>query len=46
MRHYVEEVKLRNGARGLLVNVPGASVMATRVQFRGGLRYSKKPELY
>ncbi|MBR3320304.1 insulinase family protein [Candidatus Saccharibacteria bacterium] len=46
MRHYVEEVKLRNGARGLLINVPGASVMATRVQFRGGLRYSRKPELY
>ena len=46
MRHYIEEVKLKNGAKGLLVNVPGASVMATRVQFRGGLRYAKKPELY
>ena len=46
MRHYIEEVRLKNGAKGLLVNVPGASVMATRVQFRGGLRYCKKPELY
>ncbi len=46
MRHYVEEVRLKNGAKGLLINVPGASVMATRVQFRGGLRYCKKPELY
>lgn len=46
MRHYVEEVRLKNGARGLLVNVPGASVMSTRVHFRGGLRYAKKPELY
>ena len=46
MRHYVEEVKLKNGAKGLFINVPGASVMATRVSFRGGLRYSKKPELY
>ena len=46
MRHYVEEVKLKNGARGLFINVPGASVMSTRVQFRGGLRYTKKPELY
>lgn len=46
MRHYVEEVKLKNGAKGLLINVPGASVMSTRVQFRGGLRYCKKPELY
>ena len=46
MRHYVEEVKLKNGAKGLLINVPGASVMSTRVQFRGGFRYCKKPELY
>ena len=46
MRHSVEEVKLKTGARGLLINVPGASVMATRVQFRGGLRYAKKPDLY
>lgn len=46
MRHCIEEVRLKNGAKGLLVNVPGASVMATRVQFRGGLRYCKKPELY
>jgi predicted Zn-dependent peptidase len=46
VRHYIEEVRLKNGAKGLLVNVPGASVMATRVQFRGGLRYCKKPELY
>ncbi|MBR5389552.1 insulinase family protein [Candidatus Saccharibacteria bacterium] len=46
MRHYIEEVRLKNGAKGLLINVPGASVMATRVQFRGGLRFCKKPELY
>ncbi|MBR3131344.1 insulinase family protein [Candidatus Saccharibacteria bacterium] len=46
MRHYVEEVKLKNGAKGLLINVPGASVMATRVQFRGGLRFCKKTDLY
>ena len=46
MKHFVEEVRLKNGAKGLLINVPGASVMSTRVQFRGGLRYCKKPELY
>ncbi|MBQ6396056.1 insulinase family protein [Candidatus Saccharibacteria bacterium] len=46
MRHSVEEVKLKTGASGLLINVPGASVMATRVQFRGGLRYAKKPDIY
>ncbi len=46
MRHSIEEVRLKNGAIGLLINVPGASVMATRVHFRGGLRYCRKPELY
>ncbi len=46
MKHSVEEVRLRNGACGLLVNVPNASVMNIRVQFRGGMRYAKKPELY
>jgi len=46
VRHFIEEVKLKNGAKGLLINVPGASVMSTRIQFRGGLRYAKKPELY
>ena len=46
MKHSVEEITLKNGAKGLLINVPGASVMSTRVQFRGGLRYCKKPELY
>jgi len=46
MKHSVEEVTLKNGAKGLLINVPGASVMSTRVQFRGGLRYAKKPEIF
>ncbi|MBQ6147328.1 insulinase family protein [Candidatus Saccharibacteria bacterium] len=46
MRHFVEEVKLRSGAKGLLINVPGASVMSMRVCFRAGLRYAKKPEIY
>ena len=46
MRHSVDEVSLRNGAKGLLINVPGASVMNIKIQFRGGCRYAKKPELY
>ena len=46
MRHFVEEVRLKSGAKGLLVNVPGASVMSTRVAFRAGLRYAKKPAIY
>lgn len=46
MRHSVEEVKLKNGAKGLLIHVPGASVMNIRFQFRAGMRYAKKPEVY
>ena len=44
MKHSVEEITLKNGARGLLIDVPSASVMNMRVQFRAGMRYAKKPE--
>ena len=46
MKHSVEEVELKNGARGLLIDVPNASVMNTKVHFRGGMRYAKSPEVY
>jgi predicted Zn-dependent peptidase len=46
MKHSVEEIELKNGARGLLIDVPNASVMTTRVQFRAGMRYAKNPEVY
>ncbi len=46
MKHSVEEITLKNGARGLLIDIPNSSVMSTRVQFRAGMRYAKKPELY
>ena len=46
MKHAVEEVVLKNGARGLLVDVPGASVMSTRVQFRAGMVYAKNKYVY
>ena len=45
MKHTVEELRLKNGARGLLINVKGANVVSTRVQFRAGLRYAKNPDL-
>ena len=45
MKHKVEEVHLKNGASGLLVHVPNASVMNIKVCFRAGMRYAKKPEL-
>ena len=41
MKHFVEPITLKNGMKGLLVNIPGASVMSTRVQFRAGMRYAK-----
>ncbi len=46
MKHAVEEVTLKNGARGLLIDIPGASVMATRIQFRAGMLYAKDKHVY
>ncbi len=36
MRHYVSEVHLKNGARGLLIDIPGASVTTYELNFRAG----------
>lgn len=41
MHHSVEEVKLKNGARGLLIDIPGATVMSMQFHFRAGNRYAK-----
>ena len=46
MKHSVEEITLKNGARGLLIDVPGASVMSTRVQFRAGMLYARNKYVY
>ena len=46
MKHSVEEVRLKNGARGLLIDVPGATVMSFEFQFRAGNRYVKSKEIY
>ena len=45
MHHTVEEVKLKNGARGLLINVPGATVMSMQFHFRAGNRYAKHKDI-
>ena len=45
MNHTVEEVKLKNGARGLLINIPGATVMSMQFHFRAGNRYAKSKEI-
>lgn len=36
MRHSVTEIELRNGAKGLLIDVPGASVTTYELNFRAG----------
>ena len=46
MKHSVEEITLKNGARGLLIDIPGASVMSTRIQFRAGMLYAKNKDVY
>ena len=46
MKHSVEEITLKNGAKGLFIDIPGASVMATRIQFRAGMMYAKDKRVY
>ena len=46
MKHTIEEINLKSGARGLLIDVPGSSVMNVRVIFRAGNKFVKKPEIY
>lgn len=46
MKHTVEEVRLKNGARGLLIDIPGATVMSFEFQFRAGNRYTRHPDIY
>jgi predicted Zn-dependent peptidase len=36
MKHTVTQIELNNGAKGLLVNVPGATVMDFEFNFRAG----------
>ena len=46
MKHTVMEVKLKNGSRGLLIDVPGATVMSFQFQFRAGNRYVRAKDIY
>lgn len=46
MKHTAQEVRLKNGARGLLIDIPGASVMSFQFQFRAGNRYVKHKDIY
>ncbi|NCU39108.1 insulinase family protein [Candidatus Saccharibacteria bacterium] len=46
MKHIVHEVKLKNGARGLLIDIPGATVMSFQFHFRAGNRYVQSKDVY
>lgn len=46
MKHTIEEVKLPNGARGLLIDIPGATVMSFQFQFRAGNCYVRDKDIY
>lgn len=46
MKHTVKEIRLKNGARGLLVDVPGATVMSFQFHFRAGNRFVRNKDSY
>lgn len=46
MKHTVKEVILKNGARGLFINIPDATVMQYKFHFRAGNRQVRTPEIY
>lgn len=46
MKHTVHEVRLPSGARGLLIDVPGATVMSFQFHFRAGNRYVADKDIY
>lgn len=46
MKHTVQELRLKNGARGLLIDVPGATVMSFQFHFRAGNRYVANKDIY
>ena len=41
MKYSVTEYKLKNGGKGLIVNVPDSPVMFSEINFRAGARYVK-----
>lgn len=45
MQHTVEEVHLKNGAKGLLIDVPEATVMSMQFHFLAGNRYARTTEI-
>ena len=46
MKHTVQEVILKNGARGLVIDVPGSQVLSTQFHFRAGYRFVRDNSIY
>ena len=46
MKHTVSELILKNGARGLIIDVPGAQDMSTQFHFRAGNRFVRDKSIY
>src|SRR5690349_12557459 len=46
MKHTVHEIALKNGSRGLIIDVPGAQVMSTQFHFRAGYRFVRDKSIY
>lgn len=46
MKHFVHEITLKNGARGLIIDVPGAQVMSAQFHFRAGYRFVRDKSIY
>ena len=44
MKHTVKEVELENGAKGLFVHVPDATVVSLEVNFRAGEYLVEEPK--
>ena len=46
MKHTIEEVRLKNGACGLLIDAPGSPVLNIRIIFRAGNKFVKNHDIY
>lgn len=46
MKHSIEEIHLKSGARGLLIDAPSAGVMNIKIVFRAGNKFVRKQEIY
>lgn len=46
MNHTVTQITLKNGGRGLVIDIPGAQVMSTQFHFRAGYRFVRDKSIY